>query len=414
MIERAIIELKTNQTQNFGLVGQMTPYPCYITDRFIQAISRLLPLLMVLSWIYTVSMMVKDIVYEKEKRLKEFMRVMGLSNGIHWLAWFITSFIQMFFIVFLLCLILKYGQITPFSDLGVLLLFFTCFSIATIAQCFLISVFFNKANLAAVVAGIIYFLLYLPYTVLINYTEVILPWQKFLASLSSTVAFSYGCQIIASFELQNEGVKYSNLYKSPFTSKDGFNLNVICLILLLDAFIYMLFTWYIENIAPGEYGIPRKWYFPFQPTYWCGESIRLKIRRKKDSDKMSELKKISKINSLLSKIRKKIFGSKEDIIRAEQEKEEALRAKDSSYANFVEQSIEKETTINETPGIEINDLHKIYSRGNNYALKGLSVKFYQSEISAFLGHNGAGKLFIHNCKNKLNHFIYKSFLIFLR
>jgi len=47
-------------------------------------------------------MMTKDIVYEKEKRLKEFMRVMGLSNGIHWLAWFITSFIIMFFITVLL------------------------------------------------------------------------------------------------------------------------------------------------------------------------------------------------------------------------------------------------------------------------------------------------------------------------
>ena len=150
MLERAIVEFKTNQTQDFGIIAQMTPYPCYINDKFVTAISRTLPLFIVLAWIYTVSMMVKDIVYEKEKRLKEFMRVMGLTNATHWTAWFITSFIAMYLVSFLLCLILKFGKITTFTDLGVLMAFFCCFTIATITQCFLISTFFNKANIAAV------------------------------------------------------------------------------------------------------------------------------------------------------------------------------------------------------------------------------------------------------------------------
>jgi hypothetical protein len=156
----------------------MTPYPCYVNDKFVMAVSRSLPLFMVLAWIYTISMMVKDIVYEKEKRLKEFMRVMGLSNGTHWLAWFITSFFIMFFVTILLCIVLKYGKITQYSELSVLIVFFCCFTCATITQCFLISVFFNRASLAAVVAGIIYFLLYLPYTIMLNYADVILPYQK--------------------------------------------------------------------------------------------------------------------------------------------------------------------------------------------------------------------------------------------
>lgn len=37
------------------------------------------------------------------------------------------------------------------------------FCLATITQCFLISVFFSKANLAAACGGLIYFVLYLPY-----------------------------------------------------------------------------------------------------------------------------------------------------------------------------------------------------------------------------------------------------------
>lgn len=70
ILEKAIIEMKSNKTQFFGLVSQMMPYPCYVSDKFVSAISKSMPLFMVLAWIYTVSMMVKDIVYEKERRLK--------------------------------------------------------------------------------------------------------------------------------------------------------------------------------------------------------------------------------------------------------------------------------------------------------------------------------------------------------
>lgn len=274
LLENAIVTMKTNRTQRFGKSAQMTPYPCYIEDRFVRAISRTLPLFLVISWIYTVSMTVKDIVYEKEKRLKEFMRVMGLSNVTHWLAWFITAFASMFLIIVLLAIILKFGRITQHTDFVVLLVFLTCFSIATICQCFLISVFFNRANLAAVVAGIIYFLLYLPYTILINYADAIQPYQKFIASLSSTVAFSYGCEIIGIYELQADGVQWSNFYNSPYVKYDIFSMNLVCLVLLMDSVIYLILVWYIETVWPGEFGVSKPWYFPFSPSYWCGSSAK--------------------------------------------------------------------------------------------------------------------------------------------
>lgn len=157
-------------------------------------------------------------------------------------------------------------------------LFVFCLFFVFLMSCLISKVFFNKANLAAVTGGIIYFLLYLPYTILVNYAEVIKPWQKGLASLSSTVAFSYGCEIISLFELQSVGANWSNFYSSPFESSNGFSMNTICLLLLLDSAIYMLLTWYIEGIAPGEYGVPRKWYFPVQPSYWFGESNRCLIK----------------------------------------------------------------------------------------------------------------------------------------
>lgn len=42
-------------------------------------------------------------------------------------------------------------------------------------------------------------------------------------------------------------------------------------------------------------------------------------------------------------------------------------------------------------GVSIRNLVKIYKNGKKLAVDGLSVDFYQNQITSFLGHNGAGK-----------------------
>ena len=58
----------------------------------------------------------------------------------------------------------QFGKVLEYSDPSLIFVFMLAFTIATIAQCFLISVFFSRANLAAVCGGFIYFVLYLPFT----------------------------------------------------------------------------------------------------------------------------------------------------------------------------------------------------------------------------------------------------------
>lgn len=50
---------------------------------------------MVLAWVYSVSMIVKSIVLEKELRLKETLKATGVTNGVIWSTWFIDSFLMM-------------------------------------------------------------------------------------------------------------------------------------------------------------------------------------------------------------------------------------------------------------------------------------------------------------------------------
>lgn len=79
--------------------------PC--PSSFLRVMSRSMPLFMTLAWIYSVAVIIKGIVYEKEARLKETMRIMGLDNGILWFSWFISSLIPLLVSAGLLVVILK-------------------------------------------------------------------------------------------------------------------------------------------------------------------------------------------------------------------------------------------------------------------------------------------------------------------
>lgn len=46
---------------------------------------------------------------------------------------------------------------------------------------------------------------------------------------------------------------------------------------------------------------------------------------------------------------------------------------------------------NKNIGVAIRNLKKKYSSSNRLAVDGLSLNFYEDQITSFLGHNGAGK-----------------------
>ncbi|XP_033890331.3 phospholipid-transporting ATPase ABCA1-like [Acipenser ruthenus] len=341
VIEQGIIRAVTGTEKKTGVYIQQMPYPCYVDDMFLRVMSRSLPLFMTLAWIYSVAIIIKGIVYEKEARLKETMRIMGLDNSMLWLSWFISSLIPLLISASFLVLILKKGNLLPYSDPSVVFVFLATFAVVTIMQCFLISTIFSRANLAAACGGIIYFTLYLPYVLCVAWQDYVGFTVKVIASLLSPVAFGFGCEYFALFEEQGVGIQWNNLLSSPI-EEDNYNLTTSIYIMFFDAFLYGVMTWYIETVFPGQYGIPRPWYFPFTKSYWFGDT----------QQKMPEHISTRKENS--------------------------------------EVCIEEEPAHLEL-GVFVEDLVKIYQDGKKVAVDGLTLGFYEGQITSFLGHNGAGK-----------------------
>ena len=96
---------------------------------------------------------------------------MGLSNTVHWVSWFITSFVSILITIIILVLLLKYGKIFMHSDITVIIFVLCLFATASIAMTFLVSVFFSRANISAACGGIIYCFTYLPYPISLWFEE---------------------------------------------------------------------------------------------------------------------------------------------------------------------------------------------------------------------------------------------------
>uniref|UniRef100_A0A4W4EB89 P-type phospholipid transporter n=1 Tax=Electrophorus electricus TaxID=8005 RepID=A0A4W4EB89_ELEEL len=355
VIEQGIIRALTGSKEKTGVYIQQMPYPCYVDDIFLRVMSRSMPLFMTLAWMYSVAIIIKGVVYEKEARLKETMRIMGLDNGILWLSWFISSLIPLLISAALLVLILKMGNLLPYSDPGVIYLFLVSFAIVTIMQCFLISTLFSRANLAAACGGIIYFTLYLPYVLCVAWHDYVGFAAKVVVSLLSPVAFGFGCEYFALFEEQGVGIQWDNLLSSPM-EEDNYSLTTSISLMLFDAVLYAIMTWYIEAIFPGQYGIPRPWYFPLTKSYWCGEKC----------------------------------GWTTAPSMNKQENAEGILQVQTNNVFFKAVCIE-EVPADLEPGVYIENLVKVYRHGNKLAVDGLTLGFYEDQITSFLGHNGAGK-----------------------
>ncbi|XP_004706220.1 phospholipid-transporting ATPase ABCA3 [Echinops telfairi] len=355
-VDRAIMQYHANTSahqllEKVTVIAKRFPYPPFISDPFLVAIQYQLPLLLMLSFTYTSLSIIRAVVREKERKLKEYMRMMGLSSWLHWSAWFIMAFLLLLiasaFMTLLFCVKVKKDvAVLTHSDPSLVLVFLLCFSISSISFSFMVSTFFSKANMAAAIGGFLYFFTYIPYFFVAPRYNWMALSQKLLSCLLSNVAMAMGAQLIGKFEAKGTGLQWRDLL-TPVNVDDDFSFGQVLGMLLLDSVLYGLVAWYVEAVFPGQFGVPQPWYFFLLPSYWCG-SPRTALA-KEDEDK---------------------------------DPEKALRSE------FFE--AEPEDLV---AGIKIKHLSKVYRVGSKgkTAVKDLNLNLYEGQITVLLGHNGAGK-----------------------
>nr|XP_038957116.1 ATP-binding cassette sub-family A member 3-like isoform X9 [Rattus norvegicus] len=152
----------------------------------------------------------------------------------------------------------------------------------------------------------------------------------------ASICFAF---MVSTFFSKKIGVKWDNLW-TPANLEDNLNFGYMLGMLLLDAFLYSLVTWYVEAVFPGQCGVPQPWYFFIMRSYWFGKP------------------KIRKIGE------------------------------EAKSIPVVHNCYEAEPS-NLEAGIQIKHLHKEFK--TKPAINNLSLNIYEGQVTVLLGHNGAGK-----------------------
>ncbi|KAK9882111.1 hypothetical protein WA026_018953 [Henosepilachna vigintioctopunctata] len=331
------MEIKTDLPKKMYL--KRFPYPQYEQDNLIEYFSRsyFFSILLMTSFLYACISIVKSITLEKEKQLKESMKIMGLPTWLHWTAWFLQYFIPFLIVGIIITITFTVGNILTYTHWSLVFILLILYILGLITFSFALSVFFSKANRAASLAGIAWVLTMVPYIIIrsSNYSRTGAS-TKYFTSLFITSGLSYGFDIISLYESRSIGLQWDNIFETSV--ENNFTFGGILLMMFLDVFIYFIIALYVEQIFPGKFGVPQKWYFIFTKQFWCGT--------------------------------RNFDGS-------------------SGRYSLDPEFFEEEPVNALKPGIRIEKLCKNF--GPNEVVKDLTVNLYEDQITVLLGHNGAGK-----------------------
>jgi ATP-binding cassette subfamily A (ABC1) protein 3 len=112
------------------------------------------------------------------------------------------------------------------------------------------------SNSAAAGTGAVWFLTYLPYAFIQPRYETMSRASKMTTSLLHNIGLALGAQLIGMYEGKGTGLQWS-VFNKPVSVDDNFTMADVIIMFYIDAFIYLILALYIENIWPGQYGIPK-------------------------------------------------------------------------------------------------------------------------------------------------------------
>lgn len=192
-------------------------------------------------------------------------------------------------------------------------------------------------------AGILWFITLFPFSFMQKNFVTYGLAQKLATSLFCNSAIGMSLMFVMQREGAKTGLQWSNMF-TPITPDEAFSVGGVMLMLIFDICLYGIITFYVEKVFPGDYGVPERWDFIFQESFWSKDV--------NDNDFDIDIE-----NHLM-----------EENLTTDTE------------------PVPEELNV----GIELRRLRKAYD-DENVAVKGLTMKMFENQITVLLGRNGAGK-----------------------
>ncbi len=314
------------------------------------------------------------IVKEKELRLREAMKQMGLRPFPYWVSWFITDALLDLVNVLVICLTGWALRLDFFVKNAFFLYFLLLLlaSLALTAAVFFFATLLRRAEQARNLGFALFIIFYIAGNGLTGYyfnSDSYIEVQRYL-SLILPIPFLHSLNVLIDESSGSEkvGLSWSDGQIVPgyYPVMEAYSW------LILNFFLYLIVTWYCDEVVPGAFGVKRPWYFPFTASYWVGNT------RQSGGGKDGSNKRVKRARSLNLNEYK---PSSDPTVRAE---ELAVAS-----SNFGERDVK----------VVINKLNKTFQSGPSLsctstsftAVNGVSYAIDDGELLCMLGHNGAGK-----------------------
>ncbi|XP_075527014.1 phospholipid-transporting ATPase ABCA3-like [Dermacentor variabilis] len=222
--------------------------------------------------------LVVKLVQEKRVGAKEMLRRAGLSDVAYWLGHFFESGFVVLCAVLLMYVplfVIRNGSGTAFLEFANPVVFMTVlllFGVLTILHAMLLSVFLWGPGVAFAAAVVYWFALGLcPYALLQNpfglgYYLTSRP-TKLVSALTPFMYLHWCLRVIERFEKYEVRLTWKTIFDSA-TTLDNVSVGELSLLSLSSALVMVGLIWYLDNVVPWGYGVPKPPYFIFSADYW--------------------------------------------------------------------------------------------------------------------------------------------------
>lgn len=139
----------------------VAPFPAgnYTSSPFYANVASVFLIIFIMAYLFTISRILVALIQENELRLREFMKILGVTEKTITLTWYMT-YAAILFVGAVVQALAGLAGLFPNSSLIVTFLFFFLFGLSVLALAFFISTLFSKARVGAFVEMVAFFAMY--------------------------------------------------------------------------------------------------------------------------------------------------------------------------------------------------------------------------------------------------------------